>query len=89
MGAVVVLVMMLTGMLPAWQVGGALPAQALPSTQRATVPVIIEVARGANPAGVAQGSASLLRTSTARCFRALPRNCPAEAIRAINPNGAC
>jgi subtilisin family serine protease len=41
-------------MLPSWQIGSASSAHALPATKRAKVPVIIEVAPGANPAAVAR-----------------------------------
>src|SRR5215216_6589226 len=53
-GTVVLLIALLAGMLPAQQIGGALPTHALPATQRTTERVIIEVTRGANPARVAR-----------------------------------
>jgi subtilisin len=51
---ILVLLALPAGLLPAWSIGDALPAQALPASQRTKVPVIIEVSRGANPEAVAQ-----------------------------------
>jgi subtilisin family serine protease len=76
--------MMLAGMLPSWQTGGAVPVQALPSTQRATVPVIIEVARGANPVGVARGLGVAPSHVYNEVFQGFAAELPAEAVRAIN-----
>lgn len=84
MGTVVVLAMMLAGMLPAWQTGGAVPARALPATKRATVPVIIEVAQGANPAEVARGLGVVPTHVYSKVFEGFAAELPAQAVRAIN-----
>jgi subtilisin family serine protease len=80
---VVLLVALLAGMIPSWQTGGALPAKALPDTQRATEPVIIEVARGANPVGVARAIGVVPTQVYTDVLQGFAAELPAGAIRAI------
>jgi subtilisin family serine protease len=83
MRTVILLVALLAGMLPAWQTGGVLPVQALPATRRATEPVIIEVARGANPVGVAQAIGVVPTQVYTDVLQGFAAELPAGAIRAI------
>jgi hypothetical protein len=78
--------MMLAGMLPAWQVGGALPAQALPSTQGANEPVIVEIARGANPEAVAQALGVVPTHVYTEVFQGFAEYC--RAARSVPPSGS-
>jgi subtilisin family serine protease len=83
MGTVTLLAMMLAGMLPSWQNGGPVPAQALPVTQRANEPVIIEVARGANSEAVARALGVIPTHVYSEVFQGFAAELPAEAVRAI------
>jgi subtilisin family serine protease len=83
-GTVIVLAMMLASMFPSWQIGGAFPAQALPASQRGTERVIIEVARGANPSGVARALGVIPTHVYSEVFQGFAAELPAEAVRAIN-----
>jgi subtilisin family serine protease len=82
-----VLVTLLAGMLPASPIGGAVPALALPATQRGNEPVIVEVARGANPEAVARALGVVPTHVYSQVFQGFAGELPAGATRAAERQG--
>jgi subtilisin family serine protease len=69
-------------MLPAGPIGGPLPASALLAGQGAKEPVIIEVARGANPSAVARDLGVVPTQVYTEVFQGFAAELPAGAVRA-------
>src|SRR5215212_10242803 len=78
----VVLILLLAGMLPAWLIGGAMSAQALPIAQAGKEAVIVEVARGDNPQAVARALGVVPTHVYSEVFEGFAAELPAAAVRA-------
>jgi subtilisin family serine protease len=73
---------MLAAMLPSWSMGGAMSTHALPAGQSRKEPVIVEVARGANPQAVARALGVEPTHVYTEVFPGFAAELPVTAIRA-------
>src|SRR5215212_6692428 len=78
----VVLILLLAGMVPAWLIGGAMSAQALPVAQAGKEAVIVEVARGDNPQAVARALGVVPTHVFSEVFQGFAAELPVAAVSA-------
>jgi subtilisin family serine protease len=81
---VIVLATLLAALLPAGLTGGPMSVQALPATQRGNEPVIVEVARGANPEAVARALGVVPTHVYSEVFQGFAAELPAGEVRAAD-----
>src|SRR5215213_129381 len=75
------LIVLLAGLLPAWPIGGAMSAHALPAAKAREEAVIVEVAPGANPDAVARALGVMPTHVYTEVFQGFAAELPAAAVR--------
>src|SRR5918994_173163 len=81
-GTIVVLLALLAGLLPSWQLGVPLSADARPAAQSGKEGVIVELARGANPQAVARALGVVPTHVFTEVFQGFAAELPAGAVKA-------
>src|SRR5215207_1832574 len=76
------LIVLLAGLLPAWPIGGAMSADALPAAKARKEAVIVEVAPGANPDAVARALGVEPTHVYTEVFQGFAAELPAGALNA-------
>jgi subtilisin len=82
MGYGVVLAVLLVGLVPTWLISGVMSAQALPAAQRGKEAVIVEVARGDSPQGVARALGVVPTRVYSEVFQGFAAELPPAAVSA-------
>src|SRR5918995_1397879 len=81
-GTIIVLLGLLAGLLPSWQLGVPLSADARPAAQSGKEGVIVELARGANPQAVARALGVVPTYIFTEVFQGFAAELPVGAVKA-------